>query len=32
LYALVNAMIPMRVSSDQEQRGLDSSQHGEKLT
>jgi Amt family ammonium transporter len=31
LYALVNAMIPMRVSSDQEQRGLDSSQHGEKL-
>jgi ammonia channel protein AmtB len=28
---LVNAMIPLRVSSDQEQRGLDSSQHGEKL-
>lgn len=31
LYALVNAMIPLRVSSDQEQHGLDSSQHGEKL-
>lgn len=31
LCAVVNAVIPMRVSSDQEQRGLDSSQHGEKL-
>ena len=32
LYALVNQLIPLRVRSDQEQRGLDHSQHGEKLS
>jgi Amt family ammonium transporter len=31
LYALVNRIIPMRVRTDQEQRGLDHSQHGERL-
>lgn len=31
LFALVNALIPMRVTSKQEERGLDDSQHGEKL-
>ena len=31
LFALVNALIPMRVTSNQEERGLDDSQHGEKL-
>ena len=31
LYALVNQLIPLRVRSDQEQRGLDHSQHGEKM-
>lgn len=31
LFALVNSLIPMRVTSNQEQRGLDDSQHGEKL-
>lgn len=32
LFALVNALIPMRVTSKQEARGLDDSQHGEQLT
>ena len=31
LFALVNSLIPMRVTSKQEQRGLDDSQHGEKV-
>ena len=31
LFALVNSLIPMRVTSNQEQRGLDDSQHGEKV-
>ena len=31
LFALVNALIPMRVTSKQEARGLDDSQHGEQL-
>ena len=31
LYALVNRIIPLRVRSDQELRGLDYSQHGERL-
>lgn len=31
LFALVNAWIPMRVTSGQEQRGLDDSQHGERV-
>ena len=31
LFALVNALIPMRVTSKQEERGLDDSQHGEQL-
>ncbi|MFZ8835963.1 MAG: ammonium transporter [Flavobacteriales bacterium] len=31
LYIVVNYFIPMRVRSDQEQRGLDHSQHGERL-
>ena len=31
LFALVNRLIPMRVTSKQEERGLDDSQHGEKL-
>lgn len=31
LYYLVNRMIPLRVRTDQEQRGLDHSQHGERL-
>ena len=31
LFALVNAWIPMRVTSGQEERGLDDSQHGERV-
>ena len=31
LFAVVNSLIPMRVTSNQEQRGLDDSQHGEKV-
>ena len=31
LFAVVNRLIPMRVTSKQEERGLDDSQHGEKL-
>ena len=31
LFAVVNRLIPMRVTSNQEERGLDDSQHGEKL-
>ena len=31
LFALVNAWIPMRVTSGQEKRGLDDSQHGERV-
>ena len=31
LFAVVNSLIPMRVTSKQEQRGLDDSQHGEKV-
>ena len=31
LFALVNALIPMRVTEHQEKRGLDDSQHGEKM-
>jgi Amt family ammonium transporter len=31
LYAAVNRIIPLRVRSDQEQRGLDHSQHGERM-
>jgi len=31
LFAVVNNLIPMRVTSKQEQRGLDDSQHGEKV-
>ncbi len=31
LFALVNAVIPMRVTVTQEERGLDDSQHGEQL-
>jgi Amt family ammonium transporter len=31
LYMVVDRVIPMRVRSDQEQRGLDHSQHGERL-
>jgi ammonium transporter, Amt family len=31
LYALVNLLIPMRVKEEQEELGLDLSQHGEKL-
>jgi Amt family ammonium transporter len=31
LFAVVNSLIPMRVTSKQEERGLDDSQHGEKL-
>jgi Amt family ammonium transporter len=31
LYALVNLLIPIRVKDDQEELGLDLSQHGEKL-
>jgi len=31
LFAVVNSLIPMRVTSTQEERGLDDSQHGEKL-
>lgn len=32
LYKLVDKILPMRVRPDQEQRGLDLSQHGEKLS
>ena len=32
LFAFVNALIPLRVSPEQEERGLDLSQHGESLT
>ena len=31
LFVLVNALIPMRVTEHQEKRGLDDSQHGEKM-
>lgn len=31
LYALVNRIIPLRVRDDQEQKGLDHSQHGERM-
>jgi len=31
LYFVVNRIIPLRVRTDQEQRGLDHSQHGERL-
>jgi Amt family ammonium transporter len=31
LFVVVNSLIPMRVTSKQEERGLDDSQHGEKL-
>lgn len=31
LYIIVNAMIPIRVRDDQEDRGLDLSQHGERI-
>lgn len=31
LFALVNRLIPLRVTSGQEARGLDDSQHGETL-
>ena len=31
LFAVVNALIPMRVTEHQEKRGLDDSQHGEKM-
>lgn len=31
LYAVVNRIIPLRVRTDQEQRGLDHSQHGERM-
>jgi ammonium transporter, Amt family len=31
LYKLVDAVLPMRVTAEQEQMGLDLSQHGEKL-
>ena len=31
LFAVVNALIPMRVTERQEKRGLDDSQHGEKM-
>ncbi|HAI01138.1 MAG TPA: ammonia channel protein, partial [Flavobacteriales bacterium] len=31
LFAMVNALIPMRVTEHQEKRGLDDSQHGEKM-
>ena len=31
LYAIVNRIIPLRVRTDQEQRGLDHSQHGERM-
>ena len=29
IYSLVNKLIPLRVREDQEERGLDASQHGE---
>ena len=32
LFAVVNALIPMRVTEHQEKRGLDDSQHGEKMS
>ena len=31
IYVAVNQIIPMRVRTDQEQRGLDYSQHGERV-
>ena len=31
LFAIVNSLIPMRVTSKQEERGLDDSQHGEQV-
>ena len=31
LYKLVDLMMPLRVRIDQEERGLDNSQHGEEM-